>query len=50
MGSNTAGPNAAASGEGAGDLDLNQLGAALSKARYWILVPTVVVASASRSP
>lgn len=43
MGSNTAGPNAAASGEGAGDLDLNQLGAALSKARYWILVPTVVV-------
>ena len=43
MGSNTAGPNIAAAGDGAGDLDLNQLGAALSKARYWILVPTVVV-------
>jgi uncharacterized protein involved in exopolysaccharide biosynthesis len=30
-------------GEGTGDLDLNQLGVALSRARYWILVPTVLV-------
>ncbi|WP_293861830.1 exopolysaccharide transport family protein [uncultured Alsobacter sp.] len=29
-------------GEGTGDLDLNQLGVALSRARYWILVPTVL--------
>ncbi len=43
MGSNAAGQNAAATGEGAGDLDLNQLSSALSRARYWILVPTVIV-------
>jgi succinoglycan biosynthesis transport protein ExoP len=30
-------------GEGTGDLDLNQLGVALARARYWILVPTVLV-------
>lgn len=38
------GPAFPASGaEGTGDLDLNQLGVALSRARYWILVPTVLV-------
>ena len=43
MGLDTAGRNTAATGEGAGDLDLNQLSVALGKARWWILVPTVIV-------
>ncbi len=43
MGSDATGRNAAGTGEGAGDLDLNQLGAALGRARWWILVPTVIV-------
>ncbi|MCZ8099719.1 MAG: GumC family protein [Burkholderiales bacterium] len=43
MGLDTAGRNTAVTGEGAGDLDLNQLSVALGKARWWILVPTVIV-------
>ena len=43
MGLDTAGRNAAVTGDGAGDLDLNQLSGALGKARWWILVPSVIV-------
>ncbi|MHB2169655.1 GumC family protein [Alsobacter sp. R-9] len=41
----TQAPETGTAAEGAGDLDLAQLSTALSRARWWILVPTAVVAA-----